>query len=334
MWMRGLAVLVLSGLTANPGSALPRTGASQVDSAITTVAAKKKPKPAPAPAPAAIDPQAKAFFEAQLVKAKAGDQQAMENVAFSYAYGNGAAKDPDAAASWTRKREAALIAAANAGNSEAMTELVAIYESGLRSTIPADPVKAQLWTERRREAAFAKARNGDAAAMVEVAELLEQPTSGPADYAGALTWWHKAAEAGSHAAMDRLAAKYDDGTDVPADRAAAFQWYMKASADPKDPWSARIALAQKYKTGDGTAKDVREAARLHVLIAEGYGGWRRRMKADSFAGDVERSERAYRIGVQQELAARGLYSGPANGEPSDAVKAAIKKLWRSKVKDE
>jgi TPR repeat protein len=315
----------------------PPSGIAWFETAVIQAAAKKKPKPAPAQAPAtkpAIDPFAMAFFEAQLVKAEAGDQQAMEHVAFSYAFGNGAARDADASATWTLKREAALIGAANAGDSDAMADLVTIYESGLRATIVPDPVKARYWMERRRAAAYAKAHTGDAAAMLELADFLEQPSSGEADYSAAIAWFHKAAEAGSYEAMTRLAQKYDDGIDVPADRSVAARWYLKASANPKEAWGARIALAQKYKTGDGIAKDMREAARLHVLIAEGYGGWRRRMKADSFARDVQRSERAYRVSVQKELFARGLYIGLTDGEMTDALTAAITKLWRSKVKDD
>ena len=331
MLLRGLAVLLISGITAGDARAapvLPRAEAGIV----TPIAARKKLQPAHAPKPA-IDPAQKALFQAQLAKAEAGDRSAMFSVAYAYRQGEGVAKNEAAALVWYRRRDEATIKAAEGGDTDAMSEAVALYESG-GNGFAADAKKSQMWEERRRDAFFDKARTGNAEAMVALAGMLDSPQVGPADHQGALAWWRKAADAGSYEAMRTLAGKYDDGIDVPADRAEAFRWYQKAAGDGSDPWSARIALAQKYKTGDGTTKNVDEAARLHVMIAEGYGGWRRRMRAESFADDVARSEKAYRRAVQHELSGRGLYAGTIDGEPSDALSAAIKKLWRSKVKDE
>ena len=333
MLVRGLAVVLVSGLTAGGVLALPSIPAEPAAAVVTSIIAKKKLRPAPAAAPKpVIDPAQKAQFQAHLAKAEAGDRFAMYNVAYAYRQGEGVSKNEPAALMWYQRRDEATIKAAEGGDTDAMSEAVALYESG-GNGFAADAKKSQMWEERRRDAFFDKARTGNAEAMVALAGMLDSPQVGPADHQGALAWWRKAAEAGSYEAMRTLAGKYDDGIDVPADRAEAFRWYQKAAGDGSDPWSARIALAQKYKTGDGTTKNVDEAARLHVMIAEGYGGWRRRMRAESFADDVARSEKAYRRAVQHELSGRGLYAGTIDGEPSDALSSAIKKVWRSKVSE-
>ena len=300
------------------------------------VAAKKKPATAIVTTqPKAIDPEAKARFEEQLAKATAGDWYEMNAVANAYEHGDGVARDGKQALYWVQRRHDAFVKAAEAGDPEAMLNLADEYGIGSR-VIMVDEAKAKQWSERRRGVFLARAEAGNTEAMEALAELLESPErdNGTADYAAALVWWRKAADAGRFSAMLRLGEKYDDGRDVPADRALAFGWYLKAAGDPLDPWNARIVLAAKYKTGDGVAKNHDEAARLHVLVAEGYGGWRKRMRAEGYADEVARSEPAYRTAVQRELAVRGLYGGAVDGQPSVALADAIKKVWRSKVKDE
>jgi TPR repeat protein len=307
------------------GSGLGRQAPS-----VIAVAAKTKPKPAPTAVTPPIDAAAKAEFDALLAKAAAGDTAAMQSLVYNYRQGYGVAKDLAAADLWERRRIDALTQAAERGNPDAMSDLAALYDVG-GDGVAADAGKALLWHERHREALLARARTGDADSMLALADILERATVGLNDYAGSVVWLRKAADAGNFAAMTRLADKYDDGTDVPADRAEAFRWYARASKDPKDPWAARIALANKYKTGDGVDKNVGEAARLHVLIAESYGGWRRRMRAESFAGDVARAEVGYRRAVQQELAERGLFKGAIDGQPSANLDAAVKAVWRRKA---
>lgn len=336
MWVRGLAALVASGAMAWPASALPRPGAGQPDASIEAVAAKKKAKPpAPPAAKPAIDPATKAAFEAQLAKAEAGDWSAMYYIASSYERGEGVAKDEKLSLSWHQRRQDAFLKAAEAGDPEAMQQLVDAYATGSR-VVAVDLAKAAVWLGRKRAAILERARKGDAEAMETLAGLLESPElEGAApDYSGSLIWLEKAAAAGRYSAMIELARKYDEGQDVPADRAQAFQWFLKAAGNPEYPWDARIMLANKYKTGDGVTKNLAEAARLHVEIAENSGGWRKRMRASTFAADVTRSEPGYRAAVQKELSERGLYAGPVDGHPSKALDDAIAKVWRRKVKEE
>ena len=175
--------------------------------------------------------------------------------------------------------------------------------------------------------------------MVTMAGILEGEDADdgdpPVDFAAAVVWLQKAAATGSRDAMVKLAEKYDDGVDVPASRAEGFTWYLKADAiEDSYPWDVRRVLAQKYKTGDGTAKNLAEAARLHVEVAENSGGWRKHMRAGDYSGDVARSEEGYRRAVQQELANRGLYKGAVEGVVTPELGEAIKAMWKRKVKDE
>ncbi len=330
MWHRTVVAVAFVVLTPSLHAMASGRGLASADRLTLAVAAKKKPKLAPAVTATPIDPVAKAEFDASLAKANAGDTAAMQSLVYNFKQGYGVAKDPAAAAFWENRRVASLKDAAERGDTDAMSELVTLYDVGADG-VAVDAVKARHWNERRRDAMLARAQTGDGASMFALAEMLEWAAVGHSDYDGAVVWMRKAAEAGHFSAMARLAEKYDEGRDVPADRVEAFKWYLGASNDPKDPWSARIALANKYKTGDGVAKNVVEAARLHVMIAETYGGWRRKMRAEGFAEDVARGEVGYRRAVQRELAERGLFKGAIDGQPGASLDDAVKAVWRRKA---
>jgi uncharacterized protein len=260
----------------------------------------------------------------------------MQDLAGFYERGWGVGKSETEARAWTKKRFDTFVARAEAGDADALWQVANSYEYG-NNGVDIDAAKAALWQKRYRDTILKQAQSGDVKAMMTHAGLMQEPAAdgSPADYAGALAWVQKAASLGSREAMLSLAEKYDDGIDVPADRAQAFAWYLKADAVAiQDPWSERRILADKYKTGDGTTKNLAEAARLHVGVIENSGGWRKRMRADNYADDVLRSEPEYRRAVQKELADRGLYTGSIDGIISPAVVDAIKAVWRRKVKDE
>jgi TPR repeat protein len=314
--------------------------ASSTDSAVAArvyrVAAKKKTAvqaPIAAKPVDVGDPAGKPAFDEAWAKANGGDIEAMANLADYYERGWGVAKSEHQAFVWHKRRFDHFMTLAEKGDTDALWQVANSYEFGSNGMV-ADPQKAAEWQKRYRDAILTRAQSGDLKAMETHAELLEGSDTVPADYAAALMWWQKAAAGGSYAAMTKLAEKYDDGVDVPAERAQAFAWYLKAEKEPGDGWGARRELAHKYKTGDGTAKNVVEAARLHVAYAESQGGWRKRMRAEGFAEDVTRSEPDYRRAVQKELADRGLYKGPVDGSVSPALDAAIKAVWRRLVKDE
>ena len=292
------------------------------------VAKKKSEAIAPKPADQG-DPEGKPAFDVALAKAQSGDLDAMSDVASYYLRGWGVGANEAESRAWIKRRFDTFVKRAEDGDLDSLSTVADSYEYGNEGQ-EVDAQKAKAWTMRYREALRKSAESGNADSMGKWADALNFE----GDYTTALTWWLKAASAGNYPAMRTMGDKYDDGTDVPADRAQAFAWYLKAEKDPADPWSARIVLAQKYKTGDGVAKNPAEAARLHVAIAENYGGWRKRMKAESFAEDVTRAEPDYRVAVQAELAARGLYTGARDGKPSEALNEAIKAVWRRKEKVE
>jgi TPR repeat protein len=301
---------------------------------IHLAAAKKKPKvdvPKLARPLDVGEPEGKPAFDEAWAKANSGDVEAMANLADYYGRGWGVAKSEHQAFVWQKRRFDHFVKLAEHGDTDALWQVANSYEFGNNGMV-VDPEKAAEWQLRYRAAILARAQAGDPKAMETQAEVLE--VSDPPDYVAALAWWHRAAAAGNYAAMTRLAEKYDDGIDVPADRAQAFAWYLKAEREPGDGWSARRELAHKYKTGDGTAKNLAEAARLHMAYAESQGGWRKRMRAEGFITDIARSELAYRRAVQKELADRGLYNGPLDGVIDRDVEKAVKSVWARLVKDQ
>jgi TPR repeat protein len=299
--------------------------------------AQKQPEPA-AKRPAkgrtvdVGDPNGKAEFDDASIKAQAGDADAMGRLADYYERGWGVAKSPAQVRIWQQRQFDRYLKAAEQDDLDAITQIANRYEYG-NAAIDIDLKKSVIWKQRYKDVVTRKAEAGDADAMVLLAEWLDGEDGG-SDHAAAVVWWKAAAAAGNFKAMETLGDKYDEGTDVPADRAQAFAWYLKASKDPTDRWRAHRELAHKYKTGDGVAKNLEEAARHHVELAENYGGWRRRMGAPGFVNDVARGEVGYRTAVQRELGTRGLYKGPIDGTMSKALEEAITAVWRRNVKDE
>lgn len=87
----------------------------------------------------------------------------------------------------------------------------------------------------------------------------------PRDYAAALHWYTRAAEAGSSGAMVRLGYLYSQGLGAPRDDAQAIAWLRKA-AEAGNPDGQRN-LGHMYQKGYGTRQDYGEAMRLYRLAA-------------------------------------------------------------------
>ncbi|WP_288197146.1 peptidoglycan-binding protein [uncultured Pleomorphomonas sp.] len=74
------------------------------------------------------------------------------------------------------------------------------------------------------------AAGGDPLAAVEVASRFADGRGVPQDFAAAVDWYRRAAEAGLAPAQYRLGSLYEKGTGTPRDAKTAAQWYAKAAA--------------------------------------------------------------------------------------------------------
>lgn len=77
------------------------------------------------------------------------------------------------------------------------------------------------------------------------------------DYAQALVWYRKAADAGSAAGMANIGRLYEDGTGVKKDIGEAVGWYRKSAVAGNSV--GMNDLGAMYESGIGVRKDVREA---------------------------------------------------------------------------
>jgi TPR repeat protein len=86
------------------------------------------------------------------------------------------------------------------------------------------------------------------------------------NFAEAVKWYQKAAEAGNSYAMSNLGVMYDDGTGVIKDLAQAVKWYQKA-ADAGNSL-ALANLGSMYENGTGVKRDLAEAQKLYRKAAD------------------------------------------------------------------
>lgn len=88
----------------------------------------------------------------------------------------------------------------------------------------------------------------------------------PADFAKAVEWYTKAADAGHIGAMKNLAALYYDGKGVEQNYQKALSLYRRA-ADAGDV-GAMTSVAGMYADGKGVPQDYQESLRLYRKAAE------------------------------------------------------------------
>jgi len=160
--------------------------------------------------------KAKRYDEAHRWYVKAadlGNAQAMHNLGFQYATGQGVARDYAEARKW-------FIKAAALGNGPAMLHLGDLYANGLGVT--RDYSEARHW--------FVLAANrGIAIAMTRLGDLYVNGDGVARDYAEARQWYRKAADLGAAPAMYNLALLNEKGRGGPRDYAEAKKWYAKAA---------------------------------------------------------------------------------------------------------
>jgi len=173
--------------------------------------------------------KAKRYDEAHRLYLKAaelGNAQAMHNLGFQYATGQGAPRDYALARKWFSE-------AAALGNAAAMLHLGQLYANGLG--IHRD------YGEARRLFAQAADR-GIPIAMIYLGELYASGSGVPQDYNEARQWYRKAAQLGSAPAMYNLGLLHEKGRGGPRDYAEARKWYAKAADIGSD--EAKRSLAR------------------------------------------------------------------------------------------
>jgi TPR repeat protein len=211
-----------------------------------------------ADAPAYTPQQAAALRAA----ADKGDAAAQLKVGRMYATGDGASQDTTEAVTWYRK-------AANQGLAEAQFTLGDVLQTGTGVEGSTDLAAKEF------EKAAAQ---GHVEAMKRLGKILENRH----DFAGAGTYYEKAAEKGDPHAQYHLGTMYDLGfTFEPSDLVAvglgekrteflpnksrAVYWYRKAA---EQGWCDRTdTLSLYYRTGEGVKKDPVEGYKWALVAA-------------------------------------------------------------------
>jgi tetratricopeptide (TPR) repeat protein len=88
----------------------------------------------------------------------------------------------------------------------------------------------------------------------------------PKDYALAVTWYRRAAEAGNNTAMDSLGWMYDHGEGVTQDYQQALSWYRKAAEAGNN--HAMNNLGWMYENGKAVTQDYQQALSWYRKAAE------------------------------------------------------------------
>lgn len=207
--------------------------------------------------------------------ARRGDPEAMGYVGAMFLRGEGTVAHPDSGIRWLRE-------AAYERDSRAMTALGSAYQNGegVRHSL----VRAREWyhkavdekqwpeamrrlgaldrSEQKNESAltwFQKAaRAGSVDARIDAGQLYEQGQGTPRDPEAALCLYRTAADAGSVRGMVVMGGMYRDGIGVSQNYGRAVKWYRRA-ARAGSP-EAMQALGELHRDGLGVARDTAEAA--------------------------------------------------------------------------
>lgn len=234
--------------------------------------------------------------------------------------------------------------AAELGLPAAMFQTARAYDRGIG--VPRDIAEAAKWYKQAAE-------HDHPAAMASLGTLYEFGEGVAQDLAAALRYYRLAAEAGDSHGMTSLAYLYAAGKGVSRDLPLARRWY--GSAAERGNTRAMYNLALLAMRGEGGARDLGEAVRLLKSAAEnGHGAAMRELaflydegrgvprSADEAARlllasykagnkdvhlDVRTTSLAWSVAtrraLQQQLASRGLYAGPAHGRLDAPTKSAL-----------
>jgi TPR repeat protein len=183
-------------------------------------------------------------------RARAGDANAMQDLATAFRLGTEVARDDKQAAVWYRK-------AAEAGNVVAMNKLGDMYKQGdgLKQNYP----QALYWYRKAAEA-------GSPRGMSNLGKMYDNGWGVPTNYEQAADWYRKAASAGDVQGVRSLGVMYEDGLGVPKDLPQAIACYRKA-AEAGDAMGM-FYLADMYENGKGVRKDFSQAISWYRKAAE------------------------------------------------------------------
>lgn len=214
---------------------------------------------------------------------------------------------------------------------------------------PVDPLQAL------RDAAG----RGDASAQFELGARHAAGEGAPQDWAAALAWFGRAAEAGSAAAQHNLAVLHERGRGTEPDPVEAVRWYEKAALQGYVPSQFNLAMA--HARGTGTPRDMRKAvawferaaeqvpqanfalgeifeggadigrdlerARSHYLLAELGGDARATARLAELTPEVV--ERGTLREVQEQLARLRIDPGGTDGRMGQRTATAIRRFQKS-----
>ena len=171
------------------------------------------------------------------------------------------------------KALALLTQAAELGSPRAMAKIGDMYYWGRGVSV--DPALYKEWYRKAYSRFEQLARAGDTEAMVMAGDMLfnRYPSGAGTDFDEdrALSWYLKAAEAGSAKAMrrageffERRAFFYD--TDSQEEYGKAFEWYQKAAL--AGDANAMYRIGHMYEFGDYVAQDNEQAMKWYISAAE------------------------------------------------------------------
>lgn len=112
-----------------------------------------------------------------------------------------------------------------------------------------------------------KALNGDHGAEFELGAMFHDGDGVGKDYAKAIEWYTKSADAGNRQAQFNLGLMYRNAEGIPEDLALARKWFGKA-ADTGDV-KAAFQIGQMYYLGNGITKDFAKALEHYLKAATG-----------------------------------------------------------------
>ncbi|MGA2195595.1 MAG: tetratricopeptide repeat protein, partial [Bryobacteraceae bacterium] len=233
----------------------------------------------------------------------------------NYANGLGVTQNWAEAARWYRK-------AAEAGHGGAAVNLGLCYQNG--NGVPQDRKEAARWYK-------IAADHGDpsAAGLLAALEGSSQP-KGPAqqanapandifqqgaslykagDYAGALRYFRRAAEAGNPWAELQIGYQYENAEGVPQNNSEAVQWYTKSAQHGNA--RGQKNLGQMYEAGKGISEDWVTAA-----------AWYRKSADQNWQNGQYALARAYQFGIgvpqSRQTAIEWFRRAAANGDSEAA----------------
>jgi len=187
-------------------------------------------------------------FQWYQLGADAGDQDAIYDLGWFYAYQSDEPDHYQKAMDWYKKTTCTC----------ASYEIGRLYLNGLGT--PVDVHEAARYFK-------IGADKGDYLAQTAYANLLRSGQLGSPDLAGALTYYRAAARQGDGEAMDEIAKMMQEGTGMPRDEAGAEALFVEAAAHCSGDSIFRLAQIAE-KGSPQHPKDLDEALALYGLSIE------------------------------------------------------------------